>query len=34
MNSLFEIFDKKPCYDDKDIDFEASNKSEDEYVLL
>jgi hypothetical protein len=35
MNLLFEIFDKKPCYNVKDIDSEdISNKSEDEYVLL
>lgn len=34
MNSLFEIFDTKPCYNVEPIDFETSNKSEDEYVLL
>ena len=34
MNLLFEVFDKKPCYDCKDIDSDLSNKSEDEYVLL
>ncbi len=33
-NAMFEIYNTRPTFDDLAIDYEATGKSEDDFILL